>query len=241
MVAIIMRLILTDPLVNRRSAWPRLACGCALLLAFAGNARQAAAELFQFSTTVSVGATTAISPGVTVNLAGINSDVNQENMDPTGEGTDIVFGSISIAGLTHNFSPSLAVPVSIPFTFQLVIHDFGANFGPPGISPAPASATFDISGTVSGSMGPGNKANISSIVYLPIQVGGPVGSSDTFTIDLGTYVPPGPNTIGAFGAHVTATTSNIPEPATLTLMGLGALTLATPAFRRWRRKPSSSG
>jgi hypothetical protein len=193
----------------------------------------AAGGFFQFSTSVTP--TTTPEGSATVTLTGLSSDFTSDNLDATGAGTDIVFGTISVSGLNHSTS---AQSVSIDYTFTVTIGDF-PDFNPPGSGPAwTHEADFVINGTVSGSIGPGNKSNISTNVYTLSSITQPVGAV-IYKVDLSgpfTYVPPGQSGFpGQFGAHVELTTATIPEPGSLTLAGLGALALVFPAYRRWWR------
>jgi hypothetical protein len=233
-----------------RALWLRWAFACTFLLVLTGRAPRASGELFQFTTQLiapNPGATNFLQNTVTatVTLSGVPSDGTLENLDPTGVGTDIVFGKITVTGLTHNFTPG-AVAVSIPYEFDVTINDYGANFTPVG---PVNSATVAITGTVIGTIGPGNQVNINQNIYDQPFVNVTVGATDFYTIHLSdaqagsTFVHPGlgNNSFGSFGAHVTESTRGIPEPGTLTLFGLGILSLALPAYRRWRHKPRCSG
>ncbi len=218
-----------------RPAWLRPALGCVLLLAFAGHARQASAEFFQYSTTTTFTSPTFPSSTVTISVTPIASNVNDENYDATGIGTDIVFANISVLNLNHSFAG--ASGLSIPYSFTISISDF-PTFAAPGIPPSLHIGTFTVAGTLTGSIGPGSKVNLATVPSITSANPQLIGT-EMYTLALNPYVPPGPTTAGAFGLHVMAV--NTPEPGTLPLLGLGALTLATSALRRWRRKPRSSG
>ena len=199
---------------------------------------QASAQLFQYATdppTFTVPSYPNTPSNVTINLGSLSSNPSiDENLDASGTGTDILFGNITVTGLNHNFTGAV-ISTPIPFDFQITINDFGAsNFGPPGVSLPLGSATYDVSGTLSGTIGPGNKMQITASAYTITPTSQQVGSGDDYLLSNSYFIPPSPGLTGGFGIHVTATTHNIPEPATLTLLGLGAAVLAVPTLRRWR-------
>lgn len=221
-----------------RPAWMRALCLSAVVLAVAAGAPRASAEFFQYSTTVNF--TSPSYPNtpnpVTISITPLTTNVNDENFDATGIGTDIVIGNIAINNLNHNFTGSGAI--SIPYTFTVTISDY-PNFGPPG-GPSPNNLIFTIAGTLTGSIGAGNKVNVFTTPTITSTNPQTVGT-ETYTLSLNPFVPPGPSFSGAFGLHVLAQPANIPEPTTISLLGLGSLALAIPAWRRRRNKPAVSG
>jgi hypothetical protein len=250
-----MRLCSNDRIAHPRRVKPlRLACVCALALALLALARPASAEYFQYTTTVTIlngyvppdnplspsptaPAVTLTTPGgVGITLGGISSNAPGDNIDGTGPGSDIVFGSILVTGLTNS---SELENIFIPYTWHIVIDDYAA-FNSLGVL---GTTTFDIAGNITGTVGKaggGKQVNLSTNVYtppvIPPQLAAP--SLELYTLANFSYVPPGTPVgefqfPGAFGAHVS--TALVPEPGTITLLSLGALALATPAIRRWRR------
>jgi hypothetical protein len=217
----------------------RALCVGAVLLAVAAGAPRASAEFFQYSTTVNF--TSPSYPNtpnpVTISITPLTSDVNQENFDARDPGTDIVLGNITVNNLNHNFTGT--GEISIPYTFTLTISDF-PNFGPPGNVGSPNNLIFTIAGTLTGSIGAGNKVNIFTTPTITSTNPQTVGT-ETYTLALNPFVPPGPSFAGTFGLHVLAQPANIPEPTTISLLGLGCLALAIPAWRRRRNKPAVSG
>lgn len=207
----------------RRSGTPlaALLAVAAVLVCF--QPQRAAAEFFTFSTSVSPTSVTTAG-GVTITLTPGSVNTPGDNLDATAPGTDIVFGSISVSGLTLN---SAVESVNIPYTFQVSVSNYLAGLdnvptGPPVV--------FNVSGTLLGTVGGGKKVNIGNTFTLPAitqTVGGELYHFSSFS-----YVPPGIFNPGAFGAHVQV---RVPEPGTFALLAVGALFVATPAVRRWRR------
>jgi len=209
-----------------------------------GAPQQASAEFFQFSTTVTAG---ALPPGTSITnngtaqvdivtpapaltpitLYGLDSTaLGGDNIDAGSGGSDIVVANIKV--LVNRNTP-LQSPFTLPLTFHVNISDYSTDFG--GVPNA--SGTFNVTGLVQGTIGPGTKVNLSSYTVdpiAPLTIGGEV-----YTLSLASYVPPGPLNLGAFGFHVAARAIDVPEPSTLVLLGGAALILATPAIRRRRR------
>jgi hypothetical protein len=235
-----MRLTLIDRLANFRNVGLRCACLAVAALACAVDAPRASAEFFQYATQLTTFAAPSYPnpPGVpvTISISPFSSDVNAENYDATAPGTDIVYASISVAHLNNAFAGS--GPISIPYVFQITVSDY-ATFAPPG-GPSPDNAVFTISGTLTGSIGPGKKVNLTTDPTITPSSPTLIGD-ENYLLTFNPFVPPGPAFDGAFGLHILARHGTIPEPGTLTLLGLGSLALATPAWRRWRRKSPVSG
>lgn len=187
------------------------------------RAEQATAEFFTFSTIVAP-VNTVTGGGVTITLTPGSVNTPGDNLDATAPGTDIVFGSISVTGLTLS---SILEPINIPYNFQVSVSNY---LGGTDVIPTGPPVVFNISGVLTGSVGGGKKLNIAnSFTFNTItqDVGGELYHFSSFS-----YVPPGVFNAGAFGAHVEV---GVPEPGTFALLGLGALCLATPALRRMRR------
>lgn len=217
---------LRTKILSRRSpgrAVRMAAALCVLALLVLGSAPHAHAEFFTFSTLVAP-TNTITGGGVTITLTPGSVNTPGDNLDGTAPGTDIVFGSISVTGLTLT---SVLEPINIPYNFQVSVSNYLA--GTDNIPTGPP-VVFNVSGVLTGSVGGGKKLNIAnSYTFNTItqDVGGELYHFNSFS-----YVPPGVFNAGAFGAHVEV---GVPEPGTLTLLGLGALCLATPALRRLRR------
>lgn len=233
---------------GRAHRLPCIAVFAAALL-MAGFAQPAAAEYFQYTTTVEilpgflpVGSTalpagtnpsvTLTTPnGVGITLAGYSSLSPGDNIDATGAGSDIVFGTISITGLTN---ASLLENVFLPYTWHITIDDYLTSGG---LVPS-GNATFDIAGSITGTVGKvggGKQVNLSTNVYFPPVIPGQFAGAEFYTLLLNNFVPPSPQPQfpGAFGVHVTA---GVPEPSSIALLSFGLFTLATPALWRSRRK-----
>ena len=220
-----------------RPLLPRLVGACVMVAAIAGYCRQGSAEFFQYSTTTTIGAVAPAPMSITNNgtdlvtvmtaastpiqFTGLASN-GPENLVAFDGGTDIVFGLVDV--LVINATPFQNI--SIPFTYNVTITDYPTDtVGVPN-----GSDTFVITGMISGTLGAGRKVNMSNIVVnpvAPILIGG-----DLYSMTFNTIVPPGPFFAGAIGAHVEI----VPEPATCAMLGMGAIAVAIPAARRWRRK-----
>jgi hypothetical protein len=221
----------------------------ALAIVVLPTARQARAEFFQFATTVTIlngflpptstvagqntATATLTTPApnlVAIALQGAASNSPGDNVDGTTTGSDIVFANIAVTNLKNT---TLLENVSIPYTFHIVVSDY-PTFNSVG---AIASASFDITGLMTGTVGKlggGKQVNISTNTLDAGNVLMKTIGTEIYTLSSFTYVPPGPFNPGAFGVHVTARL--VPEPSTVALLGIGLLALATPAWRRLRRK-----
>jgi hypothetical protein len=195
--------------------------------------------MIQVSTSFTTGAATLYTPGTgsaTVNLTGVTTSGDNLDSSVSLGGSDIVIGNISVAGLDHTFSPQQIV--NIPYVLKVTISDYGSAFTPVGI---PGTNFFTVTGRVTGTIGAGNRVNISTNTY-GANPGAIFIGTDQFALDLTrpqNYVPPGPSLAGTFSAHISGQLNgNIPEPSTLTLAGFGLLSISIPAFRRWRRRTS---
>ena len=230
----------------RQSTPTRLACAAVVAAFVLGQVPAARAEFFQYSTTVTIlngyippasivtnnsttAATLTTPGGVGISLLGLASNSPGDNIDGTDTGSDIVFGGISVTGLTNT---TQLENISIPYTFHIVLDDY-PSFSALG---ALGSGTFDITGLLTGTVGKlngGKQVNLTFNSYSPGNILTKFIGSEFYTFSPSTYVAPGPNNQGAFGAHVTARL--VPEPSTVALLGMGAIGLATPAYRRLRR------
>ena len=226
------------------SRW-RLATRVAVaLFVVIGLATPASAGFFQFATNVTilngymppasvVANNNTPTPTITtpmntvITLDGQESASPGDNYDATGAGSDIVFSYITVAPVT---SATPFEAITIPYVFHVIVTDYATS----NAVGALGSATFDIQGELTGSVGAGKKVNLSTNMYDPGNILTKQIGNDFYTLDLNFYVPPGPSHAGAFGVHVTAVP--IPEPTTIGLLGFGLLAMATPAYRRWRRR-----
>lgn len=204
--------------------------------------QRAQAEFFQFSTTLTINAGTMLPAtanlGMTngTSLVTMTTEIGQsmvqfvmdpsappENIDASGEGTDIVFTFISASVLrTANLTT-----VKIPFDFALKIDNYTTDLG--GVSNG--SGTFHITGEINGSVGAGKKVNLTTISYTSPAEQFAIIGGEQYKLSMAFYTPPGPFNAGALGVHVTA----VPEPGTLGLLGIAAVGLVAPAVRRRRR------
>jgi hypothetical protein len=188
----------------------------ALLAATAADAR-AAFDDFNFTGQVAAGA----NPPGTIGAFGPTATVAQGPIVVTltalnGTGllapTDIVFGNISAGALANGTSQA----ISINYDFRLT---FTAD--PTG---TPTTAVVDIVGNVSGTIARDANGNTSFDLnnsFPPAQTFTAVfPSRGSYAIRANAFTPPGANP-GTFGATVLA--SAVPEPSSLTLVGLGLL------------------
>ncbi len=214
---------------------PRVIGVCVMLTALVGFTRQSSADFFQFSTNVTLGAvvpaptsivgngtanvTLDTALGTDIQFTGLQS-IGPENLVAIGGGTDIVFGLIDT--LVVNATPF--ENILIPFTFDLSITDYPTDIvGVPN-----GTGVFQVTGTISGTIGAGRKVNLSNIVVSPVAnqfIGG-----KEYSVVFNTVVPPGPFFPGAIGAHVEI----VPEPATWAMLGMGTLAIGY-AIRRRKR------
>lgn len=214
---------------------PRVVGACVMLTALVGFCRQSAADFFQFGTTVNIGAVAPApigivgngTPNVTLTTAG-NTPIQFTGLQSTGPenlvaidgGTDIVFGLVDTLVVNATTLQNL----TIPFAFDLTITDYLTDI----VGVPTGSAVFQVTGTMSGTIGAGRKVNLNNIVVNPVAnqfIGG-----KEYSVVFNTIVPPGPFFPGAIGAHVEI----VPEPATWAMLGMGALAIGY-AFRRRRR------
>jgi hypothetical protein len=210
-----------------------------MLAAVVGFCRPGSAEYFQFSTTTTIGSVTPGGSSITgdgtnfvtimtpvpattpIQFTGLAS-TGLENLVAIDGGTDLVFGLIDV--LVVNATPLQTI--SIPFTFNVSITDYATDV----VGAPEGTGVFAVNGVISGTIGSGRKVNMNNIVVnpvAPILIGG-----DLYSMTFNTIVPPGPFFPGAIGAHVEI----VPEPATYAMLGMGAVGLAIPALRRWRKK-----
>lgn len=215
---------------GRLTAKRWLAVAAVLVFGLAASASQARAEFFTFTTTVNPTSVTT-SGGVKVTLTPQSVDTPGDNLDATAPGTDLVFGAISVSGLTLASGQEI---ITIPYVFHVAITNYAQGNDSSATGPP---VVFDVSGTLSGTVGAGKKVNIANTFDQPSLfnfVGG-----EPYLLSAFSYVPPGIANSGAFGAHVEVV--RVPEPGSIILLGLGVLLLATPAFLRRRRISPRSG
>jgi hypothetical protein len=199
----------------------------ALVAGMGTELRRASAEFFDYTTTISVtpisgitNATGGGTPLVTLTTSGSDSITLQGNassgplhINAGTPGTDITFANIAVS-VTDT---STAQDVSFDFVYTLNL----TNFAEEAVGgPQQGTAQVLVSGTLSGSLGAGRKANINDLKnYATTPSNGLVTMGGIpYTVTLNAYTPPGPDNPGAFGAHVVAA---VPEPDAFVSLALG--------------------
>jgi hypothetical protein len=211
-----------------RVSLTRAAVGCFFVagLLWATTAR---AEFYSYTTTVTPLTTTQGT--VTVTLSTFDDFDPGNNSDATFPGTDIIFGQVSVAPITN---ATVLTSFNIPYTFHLAMQDYssGGALVPNNAIPV----DFLVSGTLVGTVGPGKKINFTN-TFDQVSVSHVVGG-ETYELSSLNLLLPGVLNPGFFGAHLSTV---VPEPSTITLMGFGAVVMATPVIRRWRRALARRG
>jgi len=224
------------------SKWTHLTAIAVTLAGALMVATPARAEMFQFSTDVSinpVGTTPTIppatistitedfgSPAVTypaqlfdtgggngVALLALNS--NGVTSDASSGGTDISFGAVDGSRNTG------AATETILFNFTYTLTITGTT--------TPGTGTTTLTGQISGTMGE-NATNLAVLNFAPQS--GVVTTSGGETYDVSTIAPAavGGDNFTTLAAHVTSRA--IPEPGSLTLLGLGGMGVLGMLHRR---------
>jgi len=180
--------------------------------------------------------------------AGVGSQVTQGSETPPGTfnaasvptaGTDITVGTVTVTDLAPGFA--YTDNYTIPINVKLTITD-QANPGTP--------LTFNFTGTLTGVVTSDGVSSTSVNFNNPFvaasqsQTVGAGVTAATYTVSIipskdftAPGAPPigGPGLSGTYSFHVFATPS-VPEPASLTLMGIGVVGAVGFAVRRRRAK-----
>ncbi len=164
--------------------------------------------------------------------------------DPSATGTvtpgEAIFSSIG-SGAFH-ISDTFGIILSGSFT--------NATFTSAVAATAGSLSSSNISGLVL-TPGPAFKFDTSSVSSIAASPTGfsislssiPGGVAVTSPIGLGPFIPVtlSPFVLSNGSTVVSGTMTVVPEPSAIVLVGFGALALAVPAYRRWRRKPRATG
>lgn len=198
--------------------------------------------------TVTVSQVTTDVVQVTVNLASGVGFVNT-GLEPftfTLDGSIPTITSANFSNLTAGFSLNATSPISNDGagSFQYGLDCTTAVCGTGGNAPFAGPLSFDL--TASGLL----ETSFVSNTTLSAQNSGAffaVDICDSFTAGRGcsgatgvTYTTRGSSSSSSSGGGGASSGGNIPEPATLALMGLGLLALATMGKRRSARRPRVS-
>jgi hypothetical protein len=227
----------------------------ALLLGLAAAPSPAHAEFIAFSTTINIDAPTALPAGSTVSGNGTSVAVLTLNNGNSPADTITLTGETGGSGLTHlNALPPGGVDIlpidvtvstnpttpltNVALTFTAIVNVL--DFSSPSGGVATGNGTIELTGRLSGTIGVGVKDDLSTLTgYATIPANGVFQAGATpYTLTPGAYTPPTPTQAGTLGAHVVADipfATGVPEPASLTLLGLGALGLLGCGWRRRRR------
>jgi len=233
-----------------------MALAIAAVLGFAAVAAPARAEFFDYTTSVTASliapTTGTLIPGTelftsgtyvrlvpNVTYTGPNGNqlvIDALDSNPTpphltaNGGTGITFGAIHSGNVTLAGS-GLVDTFALNFTYVITLTDYPSNLTPPG--PGNPTDTVTVTGRIDGSLGNGGgNGTISALTFAGTNVlTYPTGQSYTFTnLD-------SDGIIGASGnpSSVSAvlTSAPVPEPASLSLLGLGGL-----GAWRWVRRNS---
>jgi len=227
-----------------------------IVVGLATNASTASANFFEFSSSITIGATSGIatiapgsnvaSPG-TITLTTTNGSVVTFTANQRSTVAAHLNGNPNpVTGSNANFGSVGAVPAAVPvdtisiaFTYTVTITDFTAANTP--LANANGTGTIQFTGLLSGDIGGGGVGlQFTNVIAIPnTGVGSPPAGIVFIPSAINCLAQPysatAPDGIvnGVVAATFTATT--IPEPTSMTLLGLGGIGLIGGYRRRMKK------
>jgi len=225
----------------------------ALVAAIGIDARTARAEFFEYSSTVTISNVTSPIPNTLVNgppgpLGNNTSTVTDPTVGdsinflgrariprPDGfqhfdatfpPGTDITLMRISLT----NLSSALTTTFEFDYQLTLTVTDYNFPVANAVTNPPIGTGSIVVAGHLRGAYD-ASQQNTTVFTMVPQAPGGFFVAGDTlYQVFSLAFVPPTDQDPGVIGAHINAV--NIPEPASMTLLGIGALGMCRMIRRR---------
>jgi hypothetical protein len=157
-----------------------------------------------------------------------------EPMQQAFGNTNVVASDVTVKSNANPLHPIVLSSKDGMYQLNLTIKD----------KPSGQKGTLSFTGQLQGNFS-AHSANLTNTFFSPMMQTLSLGG-DTFTVTLGSFVPPGPpggdKSAGSFGAYVSVKTAGgnptpssvSPEPSSLLLCGLGAFGFAAAGWRKRR-------